>query len=204
MIQLLPRNSNGLGVLLRRPCHLAHPCLPPAVHTSAALLDIRTRNKKLRKYNPFKEAKERYGHLLKRDAIVPTSPLTGTDHPVGVADLEAEEERLAEEIRRVSEPDRPLQVNSNCEVENPYAREPRLCVLCPKRYSVPIRPYYKNPKLLAQFVSPHTGLPYKAHITGLCADMQKEMEIEVKKAQALGERQVLIRLNSINTNTVTL
>ena len=60
------------------------------------------------------------------------------------------------------------------------------CVLCPKKYSISIRPSWKNPKLLAQFVSPHTGLVYKKHITGLCESMQEEVEREVKRAQAMG------------------
>ena len=60
------------------------------------------------------------------------------------------------------------------------------CVLCPKKYSIPIRPSWKNPKLLAQFVSAHTGLVYKKHITGLCEPMQEEVEREVKRAQAMG------------------
>ncbi len=51
---------------------------------------------------------------------------------------------------------------------------------------MPIRPHYKNPKLLAQFVSPHTGLVYKSHITGLCEFMQKEVEREVRHAKKLG------------------
>ena len=62
-----------------------------------------------------------------------------------------------------------------------------MCILCPRRYAVPIRPHYKNPKLLAQFVSPHTGLTYKKHVTGLCQDMQEELEKEVNKAKALGK-----------------
>ena len=33
-------------------------------------------------------------------------------------------------------------------------------------------PDYRNPKLLSQFVSPHTGLVYDVHITGLCEAMQ--------------------------------
>ena len=61
------------------------------------------------------------------------------------------------------------------------------CVLCPKNFSVPIRPSWKNPKLLSQFVSPHTGLVYKKHITGLCEFMQCEVEREVKRAQQFGK-----------------
>ena len=71
--------------------------------------------------------------------------------------------------------------------QDPYAEEPMRCVLCPKNFSVPIRPSWKNPKLLSQFVSPHTGLVYKKHITGLCEFMQCEVELEVKRAQQFGK-----------------
>ena len=71
--------------------------------------------------------------------------------------------------------------------QDPYAEEPMRCVLCPKNFSVPIRPSWKNPKLLSQFVSPHTGLVYKKHITGLCEFMQCEVEREVKRAQQFGK-----------------
>ena len=72
-----------------------------------------------------------------------------------------------------------------CE-EDPYEREPVMCILCPRRYAVPIVPDYKNPKLLAQFVSPHTGFTYQKHITGLCEHMQKKVEAEVIKSQRSG------------------
>ena len=74
---------------------------------------------------------------------------------------------------------------------DPYCREAMKCILCPKRYAVDyIRPSWKNPKLLAQFVSPHTGLTYQKHITGLCEFMQQEVEKEVKRAQKMGRLQV--------------
>ena len=38
-----------------------------------------------------------------------------------------------------------------------------------------------------QFVSPHTGLVYQKHITGLCQFMQDEVELEVRRAQAFGK-----------------
>ena len=47
-----------------------------------------------------------------------------------------------------------------------------MCVLCPRQYQESIVPDYKNPKLLSQFVSPHTGNVYQSHITGLCKYMQ--------------------------------
>ena len=42
-----------------------------------------------------------------------------------------------------------------------------------------------------QFVSPHTGLVYQKHITGLCQFMQDEVEREVRRSQAFGESFVL-------------
>ena len=38
-----------------------------------------------------------------------------------------------------------------------------------------------------QFVSPHTGLVYQKHVTGLCQFMQDEVELEVRRAQAFGK-----------------
>ena len=77
--------------------------------------------------------------------------------------------------------------NSGMLSRDPYENEPIRCILCPRRYAVDyIKPDYKNPKLLAQFVSPHTGLVYKKNITGLCEQMQEEVEREVKKAQHAG------------------
>ena len=51
-------------------------------------------------------------------------------------------------------------------------QDPKMCVLCPRQYQESIVPDYKNPKLLSQFVSPHTGNVYQSHITGLCKYMQ--------------------------------
>ena len=47
-----------------------------------------------------------------------------------------------------------------------------------------------------QFVSPHTGLVYQKHITGLCQFMQDEVELEVRRAQAFGKLQS--RFSDIN------
>ena len=41
--------------------------------------------------------------------------------------------------------------------------------------------------LRLQFVSPHTGLVYQKHVTGLCQFMQDEVELEVRRAQAFGK-----------------
>merc|ERR1712004_743291 len=70
--------------------------------------------------------------------------------------------------------------------EDAYTEEPITCILCPRRYAMDIRPSWRNPKLLSQFVSPHTGLVYKKHITGLCEFIQEEVEREVKRAQKMG------------------
>ena len=51
-----------------------------------------------------------------------------------------------------------------------------MCILCPRRYEEKLVPNYKNPKLLSQFISPHTGRVYQSHITGLCAYMQVSYE----------------------------
>jgi ribosomal protein S18 len=71
-------------------------------------------------------------------------------------------------------------------VSDPYEKEIPMCVLCPRKYETPIRPDWRNPKLLAQFVSLHTGLVYKKNVTGLCQFMQDEVEREVKIAQNIG------------------
>jgi len=118
----------------------------------------------------------------------PSAPLARTPHPTNPH--LADDEELVSQVRARSEADRPLDVdgfgNEGIEVADPYAREPVMCILCPRRYAVPIEPDYKNPKLLAQFVSPHTGYTYAKHITGLCDHMQQKVEKEVIKAQRTG------------------
>ena len=93
-----------------------------------------------------------------------------------------EEEKLKQEALNKTSNDAPLS-----EIADPYECEPRTCILCPKRYLEEIRPSWRNPKLLAQFVSPHTGLVYGKHITGLCEFMQNEVVREVRRAQKMGE-----------------
>ena len=53
--------------------------------------------------------------------------------------------------------------------------------------------------MLAQFVSPHTGLTYQKHITGLCEFMQQEVELEVKRAQKMGNGQFINVTPAIST-----
>ena len=49
--------------------------------------------------------------------------------------------------------------------------------------------------MLFQFVSPHTGLVYQKHVTGLCQFMQDEVEREVKRAQAFGKFPLLASIS---------
>ena len=120
------------------------------------------------------------------DPVVPTSPLAKTEHPVNR--FQEEEAVLTSKIQEQSACDAPHDVNDFPGQQNPYLGQDAMCILCPRRYSVPITPSWKNPKLLAQFVSPHSGLVYKKHITGLCQDMQDRVEKQVKIAQASGRR----------------
>ncbi|VVC87176.1 unnamed protein product [Leptidea sinapis] len=65
------------------------------------------------------------------------------------------------------------------EMENPYKKEKRQCILC----KLNINPDYKNYRLLSQFQSPYTGRIYGRHITGLCKNKQEAVEREIVKAQ---------------------
>lgn len=65
---------------------------------------------------------------------------------------------------------------------NPFEKEKLQCILC----KMNITPDYKNVKLLSQFQSPFTGRIYGRHITGLCANKQKQVEAEIVKAQSAG------------------
>lgn len=67
-------------------------------------------------------------------------------------------------------------------MENPFKKEKQQCILC--KHS--ITPDYKNVKLLSQFQSPYTGRIYGRHITGLCENQQKKVEMEIVKAQSAG------------------
>lgn len=127
----------------------------------------------------IEESKE-YSRYWHEDPIIPQSPLARNKHPVNQWAQE-EEEIKQESIERAKE-DAPLK---NCD-SDPYSEEPIRCILCPKNYSISITPSWKNPKLLSQFVSHHTGLVYKKHITGLCEYMQEKVEFEVKQAQKMG------------------
>lgn len=64
-------------------------------------------------------------------------------------------------------------------MSNPFEKEKSQCILC----RLNITPDYKNVKLLSQFQSPYTGRIYGRHITGLCEHKQKQVELEIQKAQ---------------------
>lgn len=168
------------------------------IHASPTLCIGQRKGKKVRSLT--KRVQER---LTKTDTspywrqpdVVPTSPLTRTEHPK--SRFAEDELKLKEAISKVAEEHQPAAIfsgtfsqlgdKSGMLSSDPYEKEPIRCILCPKRYAVDyIKPDYKNPKLLAQFVSPHTGLVYKKHITGLCEQMQEEVEREVKKSQHAG------------------
>ncbi|CAG9569105.1 unnamed protein product [Danaus chrysippus] len=68
------------------------------------------------------------------------------------------------------------------EMENPYKKERKQCILC----KLNIKPDYKNYRLLSQFQSPYTGRIYGRHITGLCKAKQALVESEITKAQNSG------------------
>ena len=70
-------------------------------------------------------------------------------------------------------PDEPV------DIKNPFEKERKLCILCKHG----LTPNYKNVKLLSQFQSPYTGRIYGRHITGLCKQKQKEVEMAIIKAQ---------------------
>ncbi|RWS02579.1 28S ribosomal protein S18c-like protein, partial [Dinothrombium tinctorium] len=70
----------------------------------------------------------------------------------------------------------------NTNLENPYAKQKKQCILC--KYNIEVN--YKNPRLLSQFVSPFTGLLYNKHITGLCTKQQQLVERELRLAKYLG------------------
>ena len=161
------------------PPLLAHS--RPLSTTPAALK--RNKGKQIRNTKPHIIAKFRSGPRWISAPITPTSPLQKTEHPEDR--FAAEEEALAERVEAASAKDMPMGMGQQCDGD-PYEAEPVSCVLCPRRYAVPVRPSWKNPKLLAQFVSSHSGLVYDKHVTGLCTFMQEEVEREVGIAQKFG------------------
>lgn len=104
------------------------------------------------------------------------------------------EQSLSAAVAAASSPDLPV------DMEDPFSKPAKMCVLCPRRYAEGQAPQadYRNPKLLSQFVSAHTGLVYGSHITGLCSAMQvggapslvtlsqEQVEQEIKNSQFAG------------------
>lgn len=137
--------------------------------------------KRVRSIPDWKRDKMEDGPWWKKPHIVMTSPLSRTEHPVSrFSDLESE---VVERVATMSSSDLPEE-----DMEDPYCPAPDTCILCPRRYApghAPI-PDYKNPKLLSQFVSPHTGRLYEKHITGLCSHMQDVVEKQVLRSHAAG------------------
>merc|ERR1712226_945678 len=101
----------------------------------------------------------------------------------------AVEDDILETVVAASSDDLPI------DVEDPYKKEPSMCILCPRRYDADNcpKPDYRNPKLLSQFVSPHTGLIYDVHITGLCTGMQENVSREILRSQAAGFMSTLVK-----------
>jgi len=169
--RLLSASPSATSTLAFRPLHTS----PPIANKGArAHKKVRTPSKLMMKIRA-------HGKRNAPPVVMPTAPLAATFHPK--SRFHSHEEQVLEEVKKQSEPDMPL-----CDIADPYTKERPKCVLCPRRYdsSVSIRPSWKNPKMLAQFVSPHTGLVYQKHITGLCQFMQDEVELEVRRAQAFG------------------
>lgn len=72
--------------------------------------------------------------------------------------------------------------NDTAEIENPFKRDDRQCILC----RLNITPDHKNARLLSQFQSRFTGRIYGRHITGLCQQKQKDVERAIVRSQACG------------------
>jgi len=147
-----------------------------SLHTSTVL--NRRSGKRARHIPEY--VKERYakGPWWMKPRIVMNSPLATTYHPVN--QFETAEEEFFNEVNVKSCQDLPI------DIDDPYSKEPKMCILCPRQCVENITPNYKNVKLLSQFVSPHTGKVYQSHITGLCNYMQALVEREVKRSRAAG------------------
>lgn len=163
---------------------LLSPPLPPSPMTMSPFCVSATHQrrigKRVRNVPEFKRKAMEKGPWWKQPAVVMTSPLARTIHPEDKwGEVESELE-LA--VKAASEPDMPVSM------EDPYCPEPSTCILCPRRFAPGCAPQpdYKNPKLLSQFVSPHTGLVYEHHVTGLCRSMQESVEKAVRRSQDAG------------------
>jgi len=152
-------------------------------HTSSALerrLGKRVRAVPLRKQERFES-----GPWWRKPAVIMQAPISKTYHPIN--QFKESEEQLIAKLANASQSDLPVQM------DDPYKKEAGMCTLCPRRFSEPVTPSYKNPKLLSQFVSPHTGRVYQSHITGLCTYMQGIVEKEVERSRGAGFMSTRVR-----------
>lgn len=81
-------------------------------------------------------------------------------------------QRVAFSSNKIRDPNEPI------DMENPYKREQKKCILCEHN----ITPNYKNVRLLSQFQSRFTGKIYGRHISGLCKKKQDQLEHEMNIA----------------------
>jgi len=147
-----------------------------SLHTSSVL--NRRSGKRVRNVPEYVKEKYSNGPWWMKPRIVMKSPLATTYHPVN--QFQNSEENFLQEVNSKSCQDLPI------DIDDPYSKEPKMCILCPRQCVENITPNYKNVKLLSQFVSPHTGKVYQCHITGLCNYMQALVEREVKRSRAAG------------------
>ncbi|GMT24487.1 hypothetical protein PFISCL1PPCAC_15784, partial [Pristionchus fissidentatus] len=83
-----------------------------------------------------------------------------------------------------SDSDEPVELT-----KNPYAREPRKCMLC--RTGVELN--YKNARLLQQFVSSFSGRVYDRHITRLCDGQQQKLIETISLSRRAGYMPALVK-----------
>lgn len=176
MAMLGIKGARGGGLLINNNNNFSYNNIVSTFHTSS-ILNKRT-GKRQRVIPEWKKAKFAAGPWWKKPKIVMRSPIAQTHHPVN--QFESAEEDFLSKVEARSCCDHPVNI------EDPYSKDPKMCVLCPRQYQESIVPDYKNPKLLSQFVSPHTGNVYQSHITGLCKYMQKVVEKEVGRSRAAG------------------
>ncbi|ODM96149.1 28S ribosomal protein S18c, mitochondrial [Orchesella cincta] len=113
-----------------------------------------------------------------RSNYIPVRGIKTTDtmHPDPVYDEDEKVLKKVLEERQQQCEDLPIGM------DNPYEKPKKICILCEHG----ITPNYKNIKLLYQFVSPYTGMPYERHITGLCKQKQEQVEKAILLAVNLG------------------
>jgi small subunit ribosomal protein S18 len=169
--------TQACGHLRLAPSSPAAALLGRTLHTSPTACGRMTR--RVASAPEWKRKKLAEGPWWKEPVPVPHAPISKTFHPPNkFADIES---RLQDRVAAASSCDLPVS-----DMADPYEKEPKTCVLCPRRYAVPVIPNYKNPKLLSQFVSLHTGKMYETHITGLCEYMQGVVSKEVDRSRAAG------------------